>query len=79
MAAINQTFINLTTTERNDSSLIDSKITLYPGNVHYMQFGVDGTNSAGDLGIASNITYEHRNFLKQVKHLDSDLMLHMSS
>ncbi|WP_053826159.1 translocation and assembly module lipoprotein TamL [Lascolabacillus massiliensis] len=64
MAAINQTFINLTTIERNDSSLIDSKITLYPGNVHYMQFGVDGTNSAGDLGIASNITYEHRNFFK---------------
>ncbi|MDD4697621.1 MAG: hypothetical protein PHR52_08800, partial [Fermentimonas sp.] len=64
ISAINQTFINLTTAERNDSSLIDSRITLYPGNVHYMQFGVDGTNSAGDLGVASNITYEHRNIFK---------------
>lgn len=64
MAAINQTFINLTTEERNDSSYIDSRITLFPGNVHYMQFGVDGTNSAGDLGVASNITYEHRNIFK---------------
>ena len=64
MAAINQTSINLTTVERNDSSLLDSRITLFPGNVHYMQFGVDGTNSAGDLGVASNITYEHRNIFK---------------
>ncbi|MBF6628694.1 MAG: BamA/TamA family outer membrane protein [Proteiniphilum sp.] len=64
MGPVNQTTINMLPTERNDSSLIDSRITLYPGNLHYMQFGVDGTNSAGDLGVASNITYEHRNFLK---------------
>ena len=62
--AINQTAINLTPVIRNDSNFIDSRITLFPGNVHYMQFGVDGTNSAGDLGVASNFTYEHRNILK---------------
>lgn len=64
MGPVNQTTVNLTPVVRNDSSFIDSRITLFPGNVHYMQFGVDGTNSAGDLGVASNITYEHRNFLK---------------
>jgi len=64
MGPINQTAINLTPVIRNDSSYIDSRITLFPGNLHYMQFGVDGTNSAGDLGVASNVTYEHRNFLK---------------
>ncbi|MGI6073894.1 MAG: BamA/TamA family outer membrane protein [Fermentimonas sp.] len=64
MGPINQTYINLTPVVRNDSNLIDAKITLSPGNTHYMQFGVDGTNSAGDLGIASNITYEHRNLFK---------------
>ena len=64
MGPVNQTAINLTQAERNDSSFIDSRITLFPGNLHYMQFGVDGTNSAGDLGVASNITYEHRNFLR---------------
>lgn len=64
MGPINQTDINLTPVIRNDSGFIDSRITLFPGNVHYMQFGVDGTNSAGDLGVASNVTYEHRNFLK---------------
>ncbi|KUL13649.1 MAG: hypothetical protein XE13_0921, partial [Proteiniphilum sp. 51_7] len=64
LGPVNQTAINLQRAERNDSSLIDSRITLYPGNLHYMQLGVDGTNSAGDLGVASNITYEHRNFFR---------------
>ncbi len=62
--AVNQTAINLTPVVRNDSSFLDTRITLFPGNVHYMQFGVDGTNSAGDMGVASNLTYEHRNLLK---------------
>lgn len=64
MGPINQTTINQIPATRNDSSYIDSRITLYPGNLHYVQFGVDGTNSAGDLGVAGNISYEHRNFLK---------------
>ncbi len=64
MGPVSQTSINMSTAERNDSAYIDSRIILFPGNLHFMQFGVDGTNSAGDLGVASNITYEHRNFLK---------------
>jgi hypothetical protein len=34
-----------------------------------MQFGIDGTNSAGDLGVAANITYEHRNIFKGAERL----------
>lgn len=64
MGPVNQTAINMQRMQRNDSSMIDSRITLFPGNLHYLQFGVDGTNSAGDLGVASNVTYEHRNFLR---------------
>ncbi len=64
MGPVNQTAINMQRMQRNDSNMIDSRITLYPGNLHYLQFGVDGTNSAGDLGVASNVTYEHRNFLR---------------
>ena len=64
LGPINQTTINLMPVVRYDSSFLDSRVTLFPGNMHYMQFGVDGTNSAGDLGIASNVTYEHRNFFK---------------
>lgn len=64
MGPVNQTSINLYRAIRNDSVYLDSRITLYPGNLHYLQFGVDGTNSAGDLGIAGNVTYEHRNILR---------------
>lgn len=64
MGPINQTAINLTPVVRNDSNTIDSRITLYPGNQHFMQLGVDGTNSAGDFGLSGNLSYEHRNFLK---------------
>ena len=64
MGPVNQTSINLTPVTKNDSAYLDSRITLFPGNFHYTQFGVDGTNSAGDFGVAGNATYEHRNFLK---------------
>lgn len=64
MGPVNQTSINLTPVMRNDTAFIDSRITLFPGNLHFMRFGVDGTNSAGDLGVAGNVSYEHRNFLK---------------
>jgi outer membrane protein assembly factor BamA len=64
MGPVNQTSINLTPAMRNDSARIDSRITLFPGNLHYTQFGIDGTNSGGDLGVAGNVMYEHRNFLK---------------
>lgn len=64
MGPVNQSSINLAPIIRNDSAYIDSRITLFPGNLHYTQFGVDGTNSAGDFGVAGNVTYEHRNFLK---------------
>ncbi|WP_294078714.1 BamA/TamA family outer membrane protein [Proteiniphilum sp. UBA5384] len=64
MGAVNQTQVNLTPVIRNDTAFLDSRITLFPGNLHYSQFGVDGTNSQGDLGVAGNITYEHRNLLK---------------
>ncbi len=64
MGPISQTAIRLTPVVRNDSNYLDARVTLFPGNTHYMQFGVDGTNSAGDLGIASNVSYEHRNIFK---------------
>lgn len=64
MGPVNQTSVNLTPVIRDDSAFLDSRITLFPGNLHYSQFGIDGTNSQGDLGVAGNVTYEHRNFLK---------------
>lgn len=69
LGAVSQTNINLYPSVRNDSNFLDTRISIAPGNLHWMQFGVDGTNSAGDLGIAANITYEHRNIFKGAERL----------
>ncbi len=45
----------------NDSAALDCKIYITPGNIHGIQMGLDGTNKAGDLGIAANIAYTHNN------------------
>jgi outer membrane protein assembly factor BamA len=50
--------------ERNDSNFLDYRIIILQGNPHFTQFSIDGTNSAGDLGISTNAIYAHRNFLK---------------
>ncbi len=44
-----------------DSSLLNCNIYLTPGNIHSLQTGLEGTNKAGDLGIAATITYGHHN------------------
>lgn len=69
LGAVSQTNINLYPSVRNDSNFLDTRISIAPGNLHWMQFGVDGTNSAGDLGVAANITYEHRNIFKGAERL----------
>lgn len=69
LGPISQTNINLYPALRNDTNFLDARISIVPGNLHWMQFGVDGTNSAGDLGVATNITYEHRNIFKGAETL----------
>lgn len=64
LGSVNQTSINLNPVVANDSNFIDTNISIFPGNMHFMQLGVDGTNSAGDLGIATDLTYEHKNIMK---------------
>jgi len=69
LGAVSQTNINLFPAFRNDTNYLDARISIAPGNVHWAQFGIDGTNSAGDLGVATSITYEHRNILKGAERL----------
>ena len=64
LGSVSQTAINLTPVVVNDSNYINANISIYPGNMHFMQFGIDGTHAAGDLGIATDATYEHKNILK---------------
>jgi len=44
-----------------DSAILDCNIYLTPANNHSLQAGLDGTNKAGDFGIALDITYGNRN------------------
>lgn len=46
----------------NDSiQYLDALVTIAPGNTHFFQTEIQGTNSAGDLGIAPSISYQHQN------------------
>lgn len=60
MPAIKQANIALMPSP-TDSTRLDATIILLPANAHWFKAGVDGTNSAGDLGIAPSVSYQHQN------------------
>lgn len=66
ISAIKQTSITFSpvTGNPNDSiQYLDAQITLAPANTHFLQTELQGTNSAGDLGISPSVTYQHQNLL----------------
>lgn len=60
LGAVSQVNVEMIPIEE-DSAYIDAKITLQPANIYHFQFGIDGTNSAGDLGAASYISLQQKN------------------
>ncbi len=44
-----------------DSAQLDASITLSKSKLYHFQFGVDGTNSAGDLGMATYASFQQKN------------------
>ncbi|GAB6012684.1 translocation and assembly module lipoprotein TamL [Viscerimonas tarda] len=61
ISAIKQADINFVPVKQDTANLIDAQITLAPANIHWFQAGIDGTNSAGDIGIAPSLSYRHQN------------------
>lgn len=57
----NITFTPVTGNPNDSVQYLDAQINLAPGNTHFMQTELQGTNSAGDLGISPSITYQHQN------------------
>ncbi|WP_346856796.1 BamA/TamA family outer membrane protein [uncultured Draconibacterium sp.] len=47
-----------------DSNLLDCSIRLAPLNKQSTSFDIEGTNTSGNLGVAGNIYYQHRNLFK---------------
>jgi outer membrane translocation and assembly module TamA len=60
LGAVAATSIRLQTNPQ-DSSLLDANIVITPARLNSIQLGLDGTNTAGDLGAAANLTYQNRN------------------
>lgn len=50
--------------EENDSLKLNATILTAPAKTHGFGVEIEGTNSAGDLGFASSLNYQHRNLFK---------------
>ena len=50
--------------EEADTMRLDCTILTAPAKKQGIRYEVEGTNSAGDLGFASSLTYQHRNLFK---------------
>lgn len=60
--AVSHTVIHIT--EREDSDILDCNILLQPSRRMSMGFDIEGTNTAGDLGAATSVSFQHRNLFK---------------
>ena len=47
--------------EERDSNRLYPHIVVTPARINTIKFGLDGTNSSGDLGAAAEVTYQNRN------------------
>lgn len=62
--ALKYTNIRFNEVEQNDSVSLDTYISLTRGKTKSLSFEIEGTNSAGDLGAAASVTFQHRNLFK---------------
>ena len=51
-------------TALKDTQLLDCHIRLSPMSKQSVSFDIEGTNTSGNLGIAGNVNYRHRNMFK---------------
>jgi outer membrane protein assembly factor BamA len=61
LSAIRQTNITLTPVLTDSTNLLDATIILSPANAHWFRASLEGTNSAGDIGVAPSLAYQHQN------------------
>ena len=51
-------------TSLQDTNLLDCNIRLAPMSKQAVSFDLEGTNTSGNLGVAGNLNYKHRNLFK---------------
>lgn len=64
LRALKYTNIRFNEVSENDSIHLDANIVMTKGEDKSLSFEIEGTNSAGDLGTAASMTYQHRNIFK---------------
>ena len=52
---------------KQDTNLLNCNIRLAPLNKQSTSFDIEGTNTAGNFGVAGNITYQHRNLFRSAE------------
>ena len=64
LRALKYTNINFNEVIKGDSAFLDANVTLTKGKNQSLSFEIEGTNSAGNLGAAASLTFQHRNVFK---------------
>lgn len=73
LGAIRQVNISTRPSPEDSTRLLDATITLIPANAHWFRAGLDGTNSAGDIGVAPSVSYQHQNLFNGAEQLNIKL------
>ena len=64
LQAFNNAMIHSEEFNRNDTAFITTRIFTMPAKKQSITYGVEGTNTAGDFGVALSTNYTHRNLFK---------------
>ena len=64
LSALKYTNIRFAEISRNDSTLLDAYVMLTKNKQQSVSLELEGTNSAGDLGAAAALSFQHRNLFK---------------
>lgn len=64
LQALKYTNIRFFEVQRNGSALLNAYVMLTKSKHQSVSFELEGTNSAGDLGAAASVSFQHRNLFK---------------
>ena len=62
--ALSNILINYEEFQRNDTARLNAYILTIPAKKQAVTYSVEGTNTAGNLGVASSVNYTHRNLFR---------------
>lgn len=64
LGALKYTNIRFFEVQQRDSAKLNAYVLLTPSKHQSVSFELEGTNSAGDLGAAASVSFQHRNLFK---------------